>query len=282
MPAINVRECKDADEFFDVLSPRSPLEKGCSYIYRGQRNAAWSLAPKVFRNDLYITKKILKINGLSEDVKVTFNLQDKSELYLIQQFVAHADLLGLNIPTDSYKLRNEHIFSQSGSYYKWPDPQLIDILALAQHHGVPTRLLDWTYRAYVAAYFAALSDQNEKGTIGDNDKIAVWALNLGGLYGLRNIEHVKVPRSTSKNIAAQNGIFTIVKDLRGPNDEFEAINVENICATQAVNPLWKITLPKKHSGDVIRLCGLYGISTATMFPGFDGAAKAVTDLIYNA
>src|SRR5262249_5518333 len=50
------------------------------------------------------------------------------------------------------------------------------IAALAQHHGVPTRLLDWSYDARKAAYFACQAVP-EDCLSRDDKRIAVFALN---------------------------------------------------------------------------------------------------------
>jgi hypothetical protein len=53
------------------------------------------------------------------------------------------------------------------------DDSTIEWLALMQHHGAPTRLVDFTYSFYVACHFAFIEPKND---------VSIWAISIQYLW----------------------------------------------------------------------------------------------------
>jgi FRG domain len=77
-------------------------------------------------------------------------------------------------------------------------------LALAQHYGLATRLLDWSWNPLVALFLVATDDDTEDG--------GVYAWPFAGLLGERfsEVHDVRTyePPPFDRRIAAQQGVFT--------------------------------------------------------------------------
>jgi len=130
-----------------------------------------------------------------------------------------------------------------------------ELLAIAQHHGLPTRLLDWTRNPMLAAYFAV-----EQETDGEDSAVYVLKdqkfidVETISPFDLKDVSKF-VPAHITPRITAQSGLFTAHPS---PETPFH-------CAF-----LDKLVIAQGFRRELKKILYRYGIHRAALLPGLDG------------
>ena len=148
-------------------------------------------------------------------IRSASELQFKRETYVLLKFLNYCDRIGLRIQVTEKVRRWLHNFTRYQYEMEtiWPEFEFFEIISLAQHYGLPTRALDWSYDYKIALYFA-VEDALKK----DSEDCVLWAFNyrlLEDNYGV-NKYYYEIPKleiyrpeyNSNPNLNAQKGLFT--------------------------------------------------------------------------
>jgi len=206
------------------------------------------------------------------------------------------DRLGGISPPHTKRELEEHILRNfirySRPYFDPPPTKEWELLFAAQHHGLPTRLLDWSYSPLVAAHFATAD-------AGDRDR-AVWRLEWRPLHrafgfpelalliedlerfcategsfspwelfardaNARPFACMLEPPSLDARIIAQSAVFTLSSDKTQSFDGF----LERHGLSDA---LTRFVIPAPEVSRVRDQLDLVGMDERRLFPDLDGVA----------
>lgn len=140
-------------------------------------------------------------------------------------------------------------------------------LQIAQHHGLPTRLLDWTWGPLVATFFALWKPRGNQSK--ETDAV-VYAYRWDGHYvsdetRIAEVKTVSLVKSTeiASRISSQNALFTV-----HPNPTESMIVDENSIKT--------IIIKASAQRELLRELNHYGVNRASIFEDLDGLSEHIS------
>lgn len=172
---------------------------------------------------------------------------------------------------DNRDLGRFHDWTRSAVAYTSLSSSYLDHLALAQHHGLATRLLDWSMNPLVACYFAC-SDQADKDG-------AVWMYEMNSTFMTEEITRDALkechgvfcfrPKAAFSRIIHQKGLFTVHCDAA------HAIDVKESLLGNGCPNLICLHIPANLKADIVKLLADYGIDRSHLFPDLDGLSAHI-------
>ncbi|MDR3622982.1 MAG: FRG domain-containing protein [Paludisphaera borealis] len=219
---------EDVGDFISKIN-RFEQRHVAQWFFRGHSNCSFKLVPSLYRLD----------------VEGSFAKWCDVERYMMQAFRREA------MP-----------------FIERPPVDELEWLTLAQHHGLPTRLLDWTTNPLIALYFAVETHfQNDSDvwcySIESLNNCFAEATHLARRLNLEGMRTIYFPRHVTPRVTNQSGCFT-VHESEIPLEE-EGDNL--------LDRLVRINIPASRKAAIVNELYAIGIHRGFIYPGLEGIAE---------
>jgi hypothetical protein len=232
--------------------------------FRGHSKTYGDLTPAIYRKDIW------------NEISLLFNPNLEQSYY--SEFIRRSPSISDKLP-------------ESNNYIEW--------LFLMQHHGLPTRLLDWTENILVATFFSVIKNPNEDAELWSflpwklNEKHGFWGLPYQNNRILKFLSS-EMFHTSPPELAKELGLTTepnapmaILPALKHPRMTRQQScftihpRPEKSCQIQEIikenNMLTRYIIPKELKTQFQIKLFYLGINSCTLFPDLDGLCRSIKE-----
>lgn len=272
-------------------------------LFRGEPSDKFSLIPSALRpekqEEFYQLTEAAGLLLSNQKKPIAEGLHTLCELQMVKYFYQAANEQGLLLPSLPYKWHERLLnhWSFEGNDNEWIPKELAEIVALMQHYGFPTRMLDWSSNILTALYFAAYgaAQRLKNKATNNDDHMVVWILekpiDSGIAFSPQDtfpIRFVTPSYANNPNLNAQKGVLTYVPsyaysqsmDYALPLDQYlkKFYAAPNHACYEPV--LTKAKIPIGNHRHTLKILSSLGVNGASLFPGYGSIRQQLYEKSY--
>ncbi|MFT9369550.1 FRG domain-containing protein [Paenibacillus polymyxa] len=289
-----------AEELFHIISP---LDKqydlmNKDFMFRGEESDRYSLLPTALRplNRSVVNKLANGVDLESgADVENVIESNQRSNEYkILRKFFVKSDYVGLQIPHVDFLRENMYSYYKAPYFVReWLPSSFYELAGLAQHYGLPTRLLDWSLDPFVSLYFASKGALNHDRV---DESMVLWALHRPLFDFYKEFELplqiINPPYSGNPNLRAQKGVFTHWKNENFEEDVLSDRKVDRTPLDIQIHKylskeesfqknlriiMYKFIIPHQAAKNIFKALNTLNYNASTIFPGFEGISRTIEE-----